>query len=98
MIPETSSVFPSSLVLARQSTSSYPVTVDVRKTLDSPAHHFQPINSIPTTPKNYGLAHVQLASNENIEVDLQDDRKCRREGVLAMALDSSGKALISYYK
>ena len=29
-----------------------------------------------------------------MEVDLQDDRKRRREGVLAMALDSSGKALV----
>ena len=38
---------------------------------------------------------MQLASNENMEVDLQDDRKCRREGVLAMALYSSGKALVT---
>ena len=30
-----------------------------------------------------------------MEVDLQDDRKRRREGVLAMALDSSGKALVT---
>ena len=92
MIPETSSVFSGSLVLARQSTSSDLVAV---KALDSPMHHLQPINSIPTTPKNSGLAHVQLASDENMEVDLQDDRKHRREGVLAMALDSSGKALVT---
>ena len=49
----------------------------------------------PTTPKNSGLSHVQLASDENMEVDLQDDRKRRREGVLAMALDSSGKVLVT---
>ena len=30
-----------------------------------------------------------------MEVDLQDDRKCRCEGVLAMALDSTGKALVT---
>ena len=30
-----------------------------------------------------------------MEVDLQNDRKRRREGVLAMALDSSGKALVT---
>ena len=30
-----------------------------------------------------------------MEVDLQDDRKCRREGVLAMALDSTRKALVT---
>ena len=30
-----------------------------------------------------------------MEVDLQDDRKRRHEGVLAMALDSSGKALVT---
>ena len=70
VIMETSSVFPGSLVLASQSTSSDLVTVDVRKALDSPAHHLQPINSIPTTPKNSGLAHVQSASDENMEVDL----------------------------
>ena len=94
-IPETSSVFSSSLVPARQSTSSDLVTVDVRKALESPVHHLQPIKSISTTPKNFGLAHVQLASDENMEVDLQDDRKRRREGVLAMALDSLGKALVT---
>ena len=33
--------------------------------------------------------------NENMKVDLQDDRKLRREGVLAMALDYSGKALVT---
>ena len=38
---------------------------------------------------------MQSASDENMEVDLQDDRKRRREGVLAMALDSTGKALIT---
>ena len=95
MILETSSVFSGSLVLVRQSTSSDLETVDVRKALDSPVHHLQPINSIPTTPKNSSLAHVQLASDENIEVDLQDDRKHRREGVLAMALDSLRKALVT---
>ena len=95
VIPKTSSVFPGSLVPARQSTSSDLVTVDVRKALDNPVHHLQPINSIPTTPKNSGLAHVQSSSNENMEVDLQDDRKRRREGVLARALDSSGKALFT---
>ena len=95
VIPETSSVFPSSLVPARQSTSLDPVTVDVRKAVDSPMHHLKPVNSIPTTPKNFGLAHVQSASDENMEVDLQDDRKRRRKGVLAMALDSTGKALIT---
>ena len=95
VIPKTSSIFPGSLVLARQSTSSDPVTVGVRKALDSPVHHLQPIHSIPTTPKNSGLAHVQLASDENMEVDLQDDRKRRREGVLAVALDSSGKDLVT---
>ena len=95
VIPETSSVFPGSLVPTRQSISSDLVTVDVRKALDSPVHHLQPINSIPTTPKNSDLAHVQLASDENMEVDLQDDRKRRREGVLAMAMDSSGKALVT---
>ena len=58
-------------------------------------HHLQPINSILNTPKNSGLTHVQLASDENMEVDLQDDRKRRCEGVLAMALDSSGKALVT---
>ena len=69
--------------------------MDVRKALDSPVHHLQPINSILTTPKNFGLVHEQSATDENMEVDLQDDRKCRREGVLAMALDSSGKALVT---
>ena len=64
VIPETSSVFSGSLVPARQSTSSDFVTVDVRKALESPVHHLQPINSISTTPKNFGLAHVQLASDE----------------------------------
>ena len=63
--------------------------------LDSLVHHLQPINSIPTTPKKSGLAHVQLALDENMEVDLQDDRKHRREGVLAMALDSKRKALVT---
>ena len=58
VIPETSSVFPGSLVPAKQSTSSHLVTLDVRKALDSPVHHFQPINSILTTPKNSGMAHV----------------------------------------
>ena len=95
VISETLSVFLSSLAQARQSTSSDLVTVDVRKALDSPVHHLQPINYIPTTPKNSGLVHVQSASDENMEVDLQDDRKRRREGVLAMALDSSGKALVT---
>ena len=38
---------------------------------------------------------MQLASDENMEVDLQDDGKRRHEGVLAMALDSSGKALVT---
>ena len=95
VIPKTLSVFPGSLVSVRQSTSLDLVTVDVRKALDSPVHHLQPINSISTTPKNSGLVHVQLASNENMEVDLQDDRKRRREGVLAMALDSSGKDLVT---
>ena len=46
-----------------------------------------------TTPKNSGMVHVQSALDENMEVDLPDDRKRRREGVLAMALDSSRKAL-----
>ena len=95
VILETSSVFPGSLVPARQSTSSDLVTVDVKKALDSPVHHLQPINSIPTTPKNFGLAHVQSASDENMEVDLQDNTKHRREGVLALALDSLGKALVT---
>ena len=95
VIPETSSVFPSSLVPTRQPTSSDLVIVDVRKALDSPVHHLQPINSILTTSKNSGLAHVQSASDENMEVDLQDDRKRRREGVLAMALNSSRKALVT---
>ena len=58
LISKTSSVFPGSLVPVRQSTSSDLVTVDVRKALDSPVHHLQPINSISTTPKNSGLAHV----------------------------------------
>ena len=71
------------------------ITVDVRKALDSSMHHLQRVNSIPTTPKNSGLAHVQSASDENMEVNLQDDRKRRREGVLAMALDSSRKALVT---
>ena len=44
--------------------------VDVRKAFDSPMHNLQPINSIPTTPKNFGLVHVQSASDENMEVDL----------------------------
>ena len=74
VIPETSSVFSGSLVPTRQSTSLDPVTMDVRKALDSSVHHLQPINSILTTPKNSGLAHVQLASDENTKVDLQDDR------------------------
>ena len=39
VISETSSVFPGSLVPARQSTSSDLVTMDVRKALDSPVHH-----------------------------------------------------------
>ena len=82
MILETSSVFPGSLVPIGQSTSSDPITMDVRKALDSLVHHLQLINSIPTTPKNLGLVHVQSASNENMEVDLQDDRKCGREGCL----------------
>ena len=69
--------------------------MDVRKALDSLMHHLKPINSISTTPKNYGLLHVQSALNGNMEVDLQDDRKHRREGVLAMALDSTGKALVT---
>ena len=30
-----------------------------------------------------------------MKVDLQDDRKHRREGVLAMDLDSTGKALVT---
>ena len=59
VISETLSVFLGSLAQARQSTSSNLVTVDVRKALDSPVHHLQPINYIPTTPKNSGLAHVQ---------------------------------------
>ena len=79
VILETSSVFSGSFVLVRQPTSSDLETVDVRKALDRPVHHLQPINSIPTTPKNSSLAHVQLASDENMEVDLQDDRKRRRE-------------------
>ena len=58
VIPKTSSVFPGSLVLARQPTSLDLVTMDVRKALDSLVHHFHPINSIPTTSKNSGLAHV----------------------------------------
>ena len=58
VIPETASVFPGSLIPARQSTSSNLVTVDVRKALDSSVHHLQPINSIPTTLNNSGLAHV----------------------------------------
>ena len=95
MIPETSSVFSGSLVPARKSTSSNLVTVDVRKVIDSLVHHLQPINSIPTTLKNSGLAHVQSASDENIEVDLQDDRKHRCEDVLAMALDSMGKVIVA---
>ena len=95
VIPKTSSVFLGSLVPARQSTSSDLVMVDVMKELDSPVHHLQPINSIPTTPKNSNLAHVQSASNENMEVDLQVDRKRRRDSVLAMALDSSRKALVT---
>ena len=94
VIPETSSVFPGSLVLARSSTNSDLITVDVRKALDSPCIICN-LNSIPTTPKNSGLAHVQSALDENMEVDLQDDRKRRREGVLAMALDSSRKALVT---
>ena len=95
VILKTSSVFLGSLVPTKQSTSSDLVTVDVRKALDSPMHQLQHINSIPTTPKNSSLAHVQLASDENTKVDLQDDRKRRHEGVLAMALDSSGKALVT---
>ena len=95
MIPETSSVFSGSLVPPRKSTSSDLVTVDVRKVIDSLVHHLQPINSIPTTPKNSSLAHVQSTSDENIEVDLQDDRKHRREDVLAMALDSMGKVIVA---
>ena len=58
VISETSSVFLGSLVQVRQSTSLDLVTVDVRKALDNPVHHLQPINSIPTTPKNSGMAHV----------------------------------------
>ena len=95
MIPETSSVFTDSLVLTRQSTSSDPVTMDVRKALDSLVLHLQPINSIPTTPKNFGLAHVLSTSDENMEVELQDDRKRRHESVSAMALDLTGKALVT---
>ena len=95
VISGTSSVFLGSLDPARQSTSLDLVTADVRKALDSPMHHLQAINSIPTTHENSGLAHVQLTSNENMEVDLQDDRKRRHEGVLAMALDSSRKALVT---
>ena len=48
-----------------------------------------------TTPKNSGMVHVQSALDENLEVDLPDDRKRRRESVLAMALDSSRKALVT---
>ena len=69
--------------------------MDVSKSLVSLVHHLQPKNSIPNTPKNSVLAHVLPASDENMEVDLQDDRKRRREGVLAMALDSTGKALVT---
>ena len=56
VIPETLSVFLGSLAPARQSSSSDPVTMDVRKSLASLVYHLQPKNSIPTTPMN-SVAH-----------------------------------------